>query len=348
MFSENGVLQVLPVVKELELNRLKKKCDDVLLASLKAISDNTQSDLLEYLGVAERFELGNLRKFCIEESAAKYSVVDRKKVVDERHMKDKTKVKILDKMMDNMSNGYEISLKQIRTDMDKRCREIEKSRDEFMEQNEAWKTEFNETVRKVLEENEQMHNKLLNDTYQKEMFEGLWVTISDFNDDMSAEIKQLRQDINVITDSIRELYDVKDGVQKSSALDKTVSSLENMLEKTTDKVVLRKNRLEQSIATKLNVCHFNPRFGQTLTENVALMDKLEQLTIIGDEKTKMLTELELKIADQGLQHEKMDGELRRFAKKAHDVNTWVKWAKPEIDGSGRCTCFRHSSSSEFI
>lgn len=355
----------MPAVQELGLNRLKKTCDNVILSFLQARKEASLSETLEFLVLAEKYSLKSVRQYCIDECSAHFSGAKRKQLIDDRHVQEKTKIEILDKMLDNMSNEYETNLKQIRHDMDRRCRAIEKRRDEFMEQTETWKTELDGKVASVTQSIHEDHKQLQVDAYQQEIFKDLNDSMTQFNVEIGMELEALKQELNIITDSIRDILNNKETekAEKSEKAEKTekveeteetkeddelnkankiLDSLEQLLEKTADNASFHQSCLEASFRVRLSTCGFPMRFQTILKENVETFEKIEQLTLQLDEKTKKLTELEVKNAEQIVRQEKTECELRKFAKQCHDINTWLKWAKPDSDSFGRCTCFRHA------
>lgn len=319
------------------MNRLKKKCDSVILTDLQTRRVLALPEILEHLATAEKYDLPLAKTFCIEQCALHRKLVERDQIKSEKHITEKTKVEILGKMLDNVTTGYENDLKQIRTDMDSRCREIERCRDEFMEQTELWKNELGEKVMNTSKALGEAHTKLLEASYKTDLFKNLNGYIAFYNDQITEEFEHLRNKITDLADRILE----NKGLENPDELKAT---LEDELRKTEENTNLIKLGLEEKIASGIKTCAASRHLQNSLTENFELLEKLDQFSTTLDKKTKMLTVLEIKNATSEVKFEKLESELRDCLKRLHDINTWIKWAKPDRDGQGRCTCFRHSYS----
>lgn len=337
IFTEDGALQVLPVVQELGMNRLKKKCDSVILTDLQTGPVLALPDILEHLATADEYDLPLTKTFCIEQCALHQKLVERDQIKDEKHITEKTKVEILDKMLDNVTTRYEKHLTQIRTDMDSRCREIEKFRDEFMEQTELWKNELGEKVMKTSKTLGEAHTKLLEASYKTDLFKNLNSYIAFCNDQITKEFEHLRNKIIDLADIILEKTDLKNPGELKA-------TLEDELRKTKENTNLIKLGLEEKIASGIKTCAASSYLQTSLTENFELLEKLDQFSTTLVKKTKMLTVLEIKESTLEEEFQKLESEHRKCLKRLHDINTWIRWAKPDRDGEGCCTCFRHSYS----
>ncbi|XP_045190306.1 microtubule-associated tumor suppressor 1 homolog [Mercenaria mercenaria] len=353
-------LRILPLVEHFHMKRLKKICGNALYDSLVAMrKDNgpgclSSRDVLNYLAASDLYSFDKLRKLCVDELSVNVTATNRKLVLRDKHISEKTKLKILDKICDNMDKEYEDKLRQVRSDMDERCCFIEQKRDQFMEQLETWKNELRQEVDDMVESSKDAHLQLINriDETLKETKESLFSEMKK-KESLYNEMKKLKDVMNSVfqtkeTNKTNEIANDKETTDLKEILTKAMEKNQRNIERIADelKATEKTQRNMERIADgfkekKLNICSLSAASvrefssANNLEENVS--GNIEEL----EDKIQTLARNQIKYEEEMIAHEKTKAELLKMQMKDHQLNTWMKWSKPVADDEEKCQCFRH-------
>lgn len=326
------------------MSRLKKACGKALYDSLLAMQKDLGTgrlpirDVLQYLAAADLYNFDKVRKLCVTSLAIDVNASNRKQIMNDKHISEKTKLKILDKMCDKMDKNYEENLKQIRFDMDKRCREIEQRRDEFMEQLETWKSELRQEVDDIKKNSKDIHKQLADDLQKKKIIDKIDETMKETTGKLFEEMKLLKDQINFVFETM-ETKEVIDDMEATRLRETLKEAQENNQSNVKSIACKFKERIEEN----LRVCSAHEitegfSSGYTLEENVS--KTIEEL----EESIQTMAVDKIMYEEERFAHEKTKAQLMKLKIKEHEINTWIKWAKPAMEDEDKCMCFRHSEA----
>ncbi|XP_045190307.2 uncharacterized protein LOC123547347 [Mercenaria mercenaria] len=336
-------LRILPLVEHFHMKRLKKICGNVLYDSLVAMRKDTgpgslsSRDVLNYLAASDLYNFDKLRKLCVDELSVNVTATNRKLVLRDKHIGEKTKLKVLDKMCDNMDKEYEDKLRQVRFDMDERCRLIEQRRDQFMEQLETWKNELRQEVDDMVESNKDAHLQLINDLHQKKIVDRIDETLKETKESLFNEMEKLKDDMNFVVQTMEtnEIADDKETTDLKEVLTEAMDKNQRNIERIADGF---KAKIEQ----KLNICSLSAasvrEFSSANNLEETVSGNIKEL----EDKIQTLARNQIKYEEEMTAHEKTKAELLKMQMKDHQLNTWMKWAKPVANDEEKCQCFRHT------
>lgn len=342
-FAATKVLRILPLVENFRIKRLKKACGKTLYDSIIAMRKDLGTgslptrDLLQYLAAADVYNFDKLRRVCIDELARNIDPKDRLAIQSDKHVHEKSKVKIFGEMYDIMDREYESRVRQVRHDMDGRCRLLEQKRDEYMEQLETWKNDLRQDVDDLVKQNEDAHKQFIKDLYQKKIVDQIDGTLNETKEGLFEEMEKLQSEVNYVfqTMEANEQADEEEISGLKQYLEKAIEKNQKNIKSITDTF---KEKLEQ----KLCICSLNAASLKTfsssknLEENVsANIDELEN-------RIESLARFEIQYEEEVIAHKKAQAELLKIKQKEHQMNTWLKWATPAIDDEDKCQCYRHA------
>lgn len=337
-------LRILPLVDQFRISRLKKACGKALYDSLLAMQKDLGTarlpvrDVLQYLAAADLYNFDKVRKLCVTSLAMDVNASNRKQIIIDKHINEKTKLKILDRMCDKMDKDYEEKLKQIRLDMDKRCREIEQKRDEFMEQLETWKTELRQEVDDIGKNSEDFHKQLVDDLQKKKIIDKIDKTMKETTGKLFEEMKLLKDQMNFVFESM-EAKEIIDDMEATSLRE----ALEEAQENNQNNVKSIARRFKERIEENLRVCSAH-EITQGFSSGYALEENVSKTFEDLEESIQTLAVDKIMYEEERLAHEKTKAQLMKLKMKEHEINTWIKWAKPATEDEDKCMCFRHSEA----
>lgn len=340
-FSGEEALRVLPLAEHYQIKTLIKICGKSFLSSLAALQKEHDTgnipvhDVMKYLSAADNHCFDKVRSVCIEELSYKSDPTRRRQIMKEKHVSDKTKLKILEKLCNKIEDDYAANLKQIRHDMDKRCREIEQRRDEFLETLETWKTHLREEVDEIFENTKSMHEKFLDEFHRKHIIEKLEKSLKYSTNEFLTEQGRMNGRIQTLfetmetNDVIGELEASKMREDWDDSQNSIKSNIETIAKQYSSRIDEILTVCSLDVQVKLaSSCSLQESFSKSFTE---MEEELEQSKI---------TKIEL--VEERLVHEKTKSALLKMKMKEHEINTWLKWAKPEPNDEEKCLCFRHT------
>ncbi|WAR22421.1 hypothetical protein MAR_016395 [Mya arenaria] len=305
--SQKKIRKILPFLYKYEITKLKDLCEQKLQSLLSSSDNADHKSALDHLYLAEKYSLKRLKSVCIDLCATDTSTANRHNVTKDKHVVEKTKIEILNLMFEKMEKRYEYKLQRIQSDMNKRCRQIEKNREKFMEQTEQWKKDMSDKVQEALNEGDQIH--------------------ADQNEALKKPAKEWDRIYAEISKSIQNAENKGEHLQ------------EDLFEKIQQAV--KEGKKMHAEITKVRQCKINEALEESLRENYDLYDQLDQQSVELDERNKRLTESEIEIEKANLLTDKANAKLHKYMQKDHELNTWMKWAKPVKEYGEGCTCFRH-------
>ena len=340
-FTGTKALRILPLVETFRIKRLKKACGKVLYDSIISMKKDlgpgclSSRDVLQYLAAADEYNFDKLRRECIDELSSNIDAVNRAAIESDRHIKEKTKLKIFGKICENMEAQHEKGLKQVRHDMDGRCRMLEQKRDEFMEQLETWKNDLRLEVDEMIKQNEEAHRQLTKDLRQKQIVDNIDGTLKETKESLFKTMEKLQEDVTYVFQTMEA-----NEIATEDEIAGLKEVLQEAIEKNQENISSCTNTFHVNMEKKLNVCSSNgaKEFSSAndLEENVSA--NIEEL----EDKIQTLTKYQIQYEEEVLAHKKTQAALFKMKKKEHEINTWLKWAKPVTDDEDRCQCYRHT------
>lgn len=335
-------LRILPLVDHFRISHLRKACGTALQNSFDTMRKQhgrlQSQDVLKYLSSSDTYRFDKVRTMCIDELVVNANASSRKEIRHDKHISEKTKLKILDKMCDKMDNDYEATLKMLRTDMDMRCREIEKRRDEFLEELETWKNDLRRETENVVKTNgDKAHKRLVDDLHQKKIVDRIDEASKQTKEELLTEMVQLKDQMNIVykTMETNQIIDNKEAIQLKETLEKAQSSNKSNIESITD-------AFNRKMDKQLRVCSFynevEGRFASSYELEQSVCRTIEEL----EDNVQELTVYRIKFEEEKMAHEKTRSELLKLKVRDHEINTWLKWAKPVGEDEDKCMCYRHS------
>ena len=302
-----------------------------------------------------------MKIFCIEECASNFQLTRRRDITEDKHISEQTKVKILDKMCENMTSDYAEKLEQLKSGTDRRFEDINRKMKQHKEVTENWKEDTKQAVDAILSEAKKAHMKLSEELKQKEIIDAVEDRLKQLSSDVLYEEGQ-------INEHLQSLEQVKDklqlAVEKLLAADRTYESPEDQLDaelgkliKTCDTAIQTFGQsletsgrqieeavygFESHISTRLRRCDLE-QIETSLANNFDLQDAYDRLVAENAAKQRELSDMEADFEKLRLDYEKTKAELRKYTKKVSRVNTWIKWARPVEENEDKCLCFRHVS-----
>lgn len=335
-------LRILPLVDHFRMPNLKKSCKAVLSDSLAkkqrehGVGKLETKDVLKFLGAADTYNFESIRRKCIEELTHHTEATDRREIMQDKHVTEKTKLKIMDKLCDAMSQDYEHRLKQIRYDMDRRCRQIEQRRDEFMEQLETWKGSLKEEVDKEIKTSETAHKKLVEDLQQKKIVDKIDGNLKQTKEELFNEMKQLKDQLTFVFETMESNEVIGDMEAQSlrETLEEAIKSNTRNIENITVKF---KTKLEES----LKICSFD-EIESGVASGYELEEKVSRTIEELEANALEMAAHQVKFEEEKLAHERTRSLMMKLKIREHEINTWLKWAKPVSEDEEKCMCFRHS------
>lgn len=339
--TDEKVFHILPLVDHFRISNLRKACKTVLLDSFNKKRKESSPgklktrEVLKFLGTADTYEFETIRKMCIEELALHTASSDRKEVMYDKHITEKTKLKVMDKLCDGLSQDYENKLTQIRNDMDRRCREIEQRRDEFMEQVETWKNSLKQEVDDTVKESKDAHEELVKKLNLKKITDRLDATLQQTKEELFIEMKQIKDQMNFVF----ETMEGKEVIAEMEAADLR-ETLEEAIENNTRKIENITEKFKTNLVQGLKTCSL-----KKAEAGLASSYELEENTSAAFEdlesRIRIKSFCEIKLEEEQLAHDKTKAQLTKMKIKDHEINTWLKWAKPVSENAEKCVCFRH-------
>ncbi|KAH3855943.1 uncharacterized protein LOC127871119 [Dreissena polymorpha] len=365
-FTRSNILRMLPVVKELNISHLHRRIDKELLAILNSSASSSNVNMiLENLQVAEEYYLSRVKQWCISAYVPKSSAHDRNTLLKDFHISDASKLEILNRMADAVSENYVDQLKGIREESERNCKQMEDNRAEFVSQTEQWKKELDKRVQVVIEQNKSLHKAFVDTNgfdwvcekfddmissafHEKKIFKEL--------EQIKEQTKKMFENLGLIKDEALEAkmaeerskifvnekkytagvnYNDSEIRQALSTLNKSWNDIENSI-KSYNQTVLEK------IKQCLETCRLNETVRESLTSQFALQTDFDELYQDLDKRFKKLTETEIDLKESLQELKRAKLEIQKYQRREHAINTWVKQGKPTLGNSNKCSCFRHS------
>ncbi|KAL4231253.1 hypothetical protein ACF0H5_008834 [Mactra antiquata] len=335
-------LRILPLAVQYQIKQLIKVSEKSLLFSLKSMQEKhgrgniDVHDVMKYLSAADTYKLDKLRLECIDELSFNSNSSRRRQIVQENHVTEKTKLKILDKLCTKLEDDHAANLREIRNDMDKRCREIEKRRDEFMDYLETWKSDLRHEIDDVLDNAKRSHEKLTEELHQKNLIANLESQLKQTTDELLIEQQHINDRMQSLIETMKgnEIIGDTEATKMREDLEEAQGNIVNNIENIA-------TRFRSRVESNLRVCtgdktkeYFSSSY--LLEENVR--QSIEEIT----EKMKQTETTKIALEEEKLAHENTKTILTKLRMKEHEINTWLKWAKPETSDEDKCMCFRHS------
>lgn len=337
-------LRILPLVDNFRMSHLRKTCGTALQNSIDTMRKQQGSgrlhsrDILSYLSSADTYRFDKVRQICIEQLVINTNASSRKEILHDKHISEKTKLNILDKMCDKMDNDYEVKLKMLRTDMDKRCREIEKRRDEFLEELETWKNDLRQETENVVKTNsDKAHKRLVDDLHQKKFADRIDEASKQTKEELLTEMEQLKDKMNMIYETMEtnEIIDNEEAMKLKETLEKAQSSNTSNIEGIAD-------AFKRNMDRQLRVCSFYNEVEGGFASSYELEQRVCRTIEELEDNVQDLSVYQTKFEEEKMAHEKTRSELLKLKVRDHEINTWLKWAKPGAEDEEKCMCFRHS------
>ena len=368
--------RLLPIAEEYKLKSIKKKCGDALLKSLQSMREEKEignisvRDVFKHLVYAEKYGFTKIQSFCIDECAANFHMKRRKEVIDDKHIQDLTKIKILDKMCENMTWDYENRLQGLKTENDRRYTEIDKKLKQEKEVTDNWKEDMQQEVDAILTEAKKAHKQLVEGLERKRVISAVEEQLKQLTEDLTYEVGQMKDQIQLLIESVTDakkndqlfvdnttdamnvnqvldesVTDAKTKDEQSQrALDPVVASLIQTFEETLETSALHiegvGDRFERYITARLQRCPLE-QIETGLGNNFQLQDNFDRLIAENAVKEQSVSDANYMVEKIRLDHEKTKAELRKYTKKFSRVNTWIKWATPVEEDEDKCLCYRH-------
>ena len=357
----------MPIADEYKVKSVKEKCGDALLKSVSSLCNGQKAgtapvkDVLRYLACAEKYNFSKMKMFCIEECAANYHTTRRRDIVEDKHVSETTKVRILDKMCENMTQAYSDKLEQLKSDTDRRFEDIDKQMKQQKEVTENWKADTKQEVDAILLEAKKAHMKLNEELERQEIIDAVEERLKQLSGEIMSEEEQINeqlQSLEQIKDQLQEavekLQDVGQGFEAHGdplnaglrgllkTCDTAIQTFGQSLESSGLRLEEAINGFETHITTRLKRCDLE-QLETSLANNFDVQDAYDCLVTDHAAKQREISDKEADYEIVLIDYEKAKAELRKYTKKVSRVNTWIKWARPVDESEDKCLCFRHVS-----
>lgn len=365
--SDETAWRILPIAVEYKVKVVKEKCSDTLLKSLTSLRESKKpgtipvKDVLRYLACAEKYNFSKMKMFCIDECATNFQMTQRKEITEDKHVSEPTKVKILDKMCENMTSAYSDKLEQLKSDTDQRFEDISKKMKQHKEVTKNWKEDTKQEVDAILVEAKKAHMKLYEELKRQEIIDLVEERLKQLSYDVRNEEEQIDeqlQSLEQIKDQLQVAVDkLTDAGQSYVTSEEQLDEGLSRLLKTCDTAIqtfgrsLESSRMrleeavkgfESHITTRLRRCDLE-QLETSLASNFDVQDAYDRLVAEHAAKQREMSDKEVDFEKIRIDYEKSKAELRKYTKKISRVNTWIKWARPVEGSEDKCLCFRHVS-----
>ena len=376
--SGDTAWKLLPIAEEYQLKSIKKKCSDALMKTLKLMRAENEigiistKEILKYLACSEKHGFKKLKAHCIEECAANFNLSRRKEVINDKHITEATKLKILDKMSDNMTLDYENRLQHMHSEYERGYSEVNKKLKHQKEITDNWKEDMKQDVDAILSEATKAHKELVEDVEKKSLISDVEEQLDRLSEAVMHEVEQMKEQLQGFLDNVASRKDdairaverarmskdqklilVEDNTdtdEKDYApaylyilLFPLIRTFENQVECRLQIIESNANKFERNITTRLQRCPLE-QIETGLSNQFILQDNYDRLIAEINSKEQIVTDANYMVEKARLSHEKTKAELQKYTKKFSRVNTWIRWATPLEEDENKCLCFRHVTS----
>ena len=357
----------MPIADEYKVKVVKDKCGDALLKSISSLRDGRKAgtipvrDVLRYLACAEKYNFSKMKIFCIEECVTNFQTTRRRDITEDKHVSEPTKVKILDKMCENMTLAYSDKLEQLKSDTDRRFEDISKKMKQHKEVTENWKEDTKQEVDAILLEAKKAHMKLYEELERQEIIDIVEERLKQLTSDVRYEegqideqlqsLEQIKDQLQVAVDKLTDAGQsygtfedpLDEGLSRLlKTCDTAIQAFGQSLEASGMRIEEAVNGFESHIATRLRRCDLE-QLETSLANNFDVQDAYDRLVAEHAARQREISDKEVDFEKLRIDNEKSKAELRKYTKKVSRVNTWIKWARPVDESEDKCLCFRHVS-----
>jgi len=348
-------MMILPVVQKFRLDKLRTLCDKSLVCGLQTEKEVPFTSILEHLETAENFRLDRLKGYCIQQCSF-YTDKSSRELLSSSGVSADVKIIVLNQMFETLGDTYDSSLRQLRYDMDERCRAIEKRRDEFMETTDEWKNALTEKVNNFIEGSQSSHTEFLD---KEKIKQSLKAVYKEFDEKLMLQLNTLSKQVDFMieqetrtdadSNQLRDLKDISDlenaGVAEKSDNSRESNPQNDLLEafnQTNETLAQIKAEIPRKIQARLHSCAVGESLDSAIKENYQLLERMKQMSIELNEQSQLVSGAEIKVQRALLALETTDAELQRHVKRDRELNTWLRSGKPDADMSAPCSCVSHA------